>query len=247
MEEKRLIVIADAHLGTQEGDTNKMITFLQSLDPQNHDLLFLGDLFHIWAGPRKYHTSQVTSLFTALHEYKNNKGHLYLVVGNRDVFFPEVHESDNNTVFPFSRIALDELILNIDNKKLLAIHGDTVNTKDLQYLKWRSMIRHKLFRFAFSLIPAILVKKIMFSLERKLKNTNMAFRKEFPFSEWESFLEANIRRLNPAVVLAGHFHPEKEIITKIGESIGIVVPSWADGQKYLEFDHELSHQIKVYN
>ena len=66
MGDKNIIAIADPHLGVTPGDVKEMIRFIGTLDPIDNDLLFLGDLFHIWAGPKKYHTPPVESMLVVL-------------------------------------------------------------------------------------------------------------------------------------------------------------------------------------
>ena len=67
MFEKKIIVISDPHLGVQSHDVENMIDFIEKLDPQKHEILFLGDLFHIWAGPAKYHISPVSEKKQFIH------------------------------------------------------------------------------------------------------------------------------------------------------------------------------------
>lgn len=86
--EKTILTLADSHLGTRAGDLETMATFIQSVDVDAEEILFLGDLFHIWAGPPKYHTDDVRSLLDVLLAFQQRGGRAHLVVGNRDIFLP---------------------------------------------------------------------------------------------------------------------------------------------------------------
>ncbi|MBU3917322.1 metallophosphoesterase, partial [bacterium] len=165
--DKNIIAIADSHLGTTQGDVETMICFLETLNPEKEELLFLGDLFHIWAGPLKYHTSQVKKLLSSLRVFQQNGGKTHLVVGNRDVFLPRISRNNPVSFLPFDSINGEYVILKRQGGTLMAVHGDTVNSKDKQYLRWRRLLRSTLFRGFFNLMPAWKVKKIMFNLEEK--------------------------------------------------------------------------------
>ena len=247
MKESRwLYVIAESHLGAREGDLEAMISFLSSLDPEQSEILFLGDLFHIWAGPAKFHTDSVRQLLGFLHDFRSRAGRVYLMTGNRDVFFPEVPGRRKDWGLPFDRIATEALVLEKAGGKLMAVHGDTVNSRDINYLRWRNMVRSPLFRLPFRLMPARIARKIMFSLESKLKQTNLAFRKDFPEEEWLKFLEHIQLLSSPDLLLCGHFHPETLICNQVEQTTGLILPDWCDSRFYLLIDENLAFREKKF-
>ncbi len=128
----------------------------------------------------------------------------------------------------------------------MAVHGDTVNSKDKQYLRWRRLVRSRLFRGFFSLIPAWKVKKIMFKLEEGLKQTNMEFRREFPSEEWNKYVKEIHKKHSPAVLLAGHFHPDSPIVSEFNSTVGIVIPDWCKNQTYLEIESDLTYNLREF-
>ncbi len=244
---KKIIAIADSHLGAKQGDVETMVRFLETIDPEKAELLFLGDLFHIWAGPVKYHTSQVKKLLESLRVFQQYNGKAHLVVGNRDIFFPQVSGETPVSSLPFYSINNEYTVLKKQGGTLMAIHGDTVNSKDKQYLRWRRLIRSRLFRGVFHLIPAWKVKKIMFKLEEDLKQTNLEFRHEFPISEWEKYVAEIHEKYAPTLLLVGHFHPNDLIVSESGSTTGIVIPDWRKSQKYLEIDSDLTYNLREFS
>jgi UDP-2,3-diacylglucosamine hydrolase len=244
--DRRYIVIADAHLGIVEGDVGMMIDFIHTLDPQVDELLFLGDLFHIWAGPEKYHISPVSELLETLGQYQSKDGKTHLVVGNRDIFIPEVSEDSTWSQLPFNTISRDFAFFNPSEKRLAAIHGDTVNSQDRQYLRWRKLVRHPLFQRFFDLMPSTWVKRIMFRLEAGLKNTNQAFRIDFPVNEWAEFVKRVSDTLSPDLLIIGHFHPKKIITLEYGVTKALVIPDWHARQHYLEIESDLSYTLQQF-
>ncbi|PCI27050.1 MAG: hypothetical protein COB67_09560 [SAR324 cluster bacterium] len=239
---QRITIIADSHLGAKKGDVDQMIRFIRSLNPQEDELLFLGDLFHIWAGPEKYHTPEVTSFLKALQCFREAEGRVHLNVGNRDIFFPERLEGDSRQKLPFTSVTREFISFELQGKKLMAIHGDTVNSQDLKYLRWRKLVRSPWFRAAFNLAPNAWVKKTMFDLEKKLKQTNVDFRQAFPLEEWKKFLQRVNEQYTPDLLLIGHFHPHDPIITSHEKMKGIVIPDWYRDRSYLTINQNLEYQ-----
>lgn len=247
MDQKTIIVIADAHLGTTKGDVEQLIEFICSFEPKRHELLFLGDLFHIWAGPLKYRTAIVNSLMEVLFSFREKGGVSYLVAGNRDAFLPEKQSQKENDIYPFEKIALDLLKLQLPGGELIAVHGDTINRQDKQYLRWRALIRSKPFRWSFNLIPANRVKRILLMLEENLKKTNLAFRKEFPEEEWLRFRKNMYDAHSPKLLLAGHYHPKEAVVDVCGSMTAMIVPAWCDDLSYLEIKEDLTATIRSVN
>ena len=245
MSARKLIVISDTHLGTTEGDSEELLCFIDSLSPDQTELLFLGDLFHIWAGPEKYRTAIVRHFMEKLFEFRDNGGIAHLIAGNRDAFLPEKQGDKLNDLYPFHRIALNVLELSLEGGKLIAVHGDTINSKDKQYLRWRALIRSRPFRWSFNLIPAKRVKKILLMLEENLKKTNMAFRSEFPEEEWQVFLD-NIRSIhNPKLLIAGHYHPQKAKVYQLGNMTSLIIPAWCENRTVLEIEQDMTYSFKA--
>ncbi|NQU65737.1 MAG: metallophosphoesterase, partial [SAR324 cluster bacterium] len=243
MVDKKIIAIADPHLGIVPGDVEEMIRFIGTLNPAENDLLFLGDLFHIWAGPLKYQTPPVKSMLAALTNYRQQNGKVFLVVGNRDVFLEGFPENKRLRNLPFDGIFPEFGTLDLGERQVMAVHGDTINTLDARYLKWRRTIRHPLFERVFDLMPAAWVKKIMFRLESDLQVTNLDFRKSFPVAEWDHFVDRISSAYSPGLLLSGHFHPKDLIIKKAGETTAIVVPDWYKSGTCLKVESDLTYEL----
>ena len=241
-----LIGIADAHLGTKPQDVENLIQFIQSLDPLKQEIVFLGDLFHIWAGPSKHHTPQVDQFLRHLGRFNQNGGKANLVVGNRDIFFPEFSQNSFPKL-PFFAIAGNFLHIQLGSKKISFIHGDTVNSQDQQYLKWRRIVRHTLLKRFFDFVPPFISKIIMVGLEKKLKQTNPEFRRFFPMEEWERYLFEVEQLYHSYLLIVGHFHPKDPIITKATHVTGIVLPDWHASRRYLKIKQSGHYHISQYD
>ena len=246
MSKIEIIVIADPHLGMKEGDIESIIEFIRSLKPSLTHLIFLGDVFHIWAAPKKYHYDKVTLFLNALFDFRDAGAQLSLIVGNRDLFFPEIKSESKHSHLPFQRIAND--FASFNDSKLLASHGDLVNSKDKSYLRWRKMIKSSLFKNIFGLMKDKVIVQLMFDLERNLKHTNKEFRLLFPKEEWEKYLEkVAIKFPQAALLIVGHFHPKQPILGKTRKITAIVVPDWLHERSYLRINQDLVWQHLKYS
>lgn len=240
---KNLVVIADPHLGVIPGDVEEMGRFIETLDPAVSELVFLGDLFHIWAGPEKYHTPLVSRMLESLRGYRKVGGRVFLVVGNRDAFLSGHPKNRRLQHLPFDAIFPDFGILKPGSREVMVVHGDTVNQHDVRYLRWRRTIRHPLFERFFDLLPASWVKRIMFRLEANLQQTNMEYRRQFPVVEWDCFVDRAAAEHGVDLLLCGHFHPKELIIKTSGNTTAIVVPDWIREGAYLRVDADLSYEL----
>ncbi len=242
-----IVAIADPHLESVPDDVECMIQFVKSLNPVDHVLLFLGDVFHVWTESNRYHTTRQNQLLDVLGNFRKEGGMACLTVGNRDLFFRNKAFTSSETRLPFDAVSLNCLRLRSGNDVILAHHGDTVNRHDSGYRSWRKIVRSGLTKAIFNLATAKLGKRLLYASERKIKKTNQRFRISFPEQDWLQFLNEYHERYAPSLLLVGHFHPENPIITKHGSTTGIVVPPWHITREYLIIDTQLHYQVNRFS
>jgi len=238
---KEWIVIADPHLSGEGGDVEAMVDLISQVQPAKQSILFLGDLFHIWAGPQKFHTPPVQRLLVALWTFKEKGGTSHLVVGNRDAFFSP-QGSRASVHLPFDVISPEFDQIDSPAGMILAHHGDLVNQLDEKYLAWRKVMNRWWFRGLFQLMPSLVAQKVMFKVEAKLKGTNRAFKIQFPEEQWRSYVLEIATTMSPALLLVGHFHPEQVIETKAGNTLALVIPGWLENHRFVKISPDLSYE-----
>jgi UDP-2,3-diacylglucosamine pyrophosphatase LpxH len=244
VDNKEMIVIADPHLESVSDDVEGMVQFVRTLTPTHHVLIFLGDLFHVWTESKRYRTSRQQRLLDELNTFRERGGAVFLTVGNRDLFFADRSSSSLENGLPFDAISRNCLSFSSSSDIIMAHHGDTVNRNDNAYLLWRRIVRSSWLKFAFRLIPAEKGKKLIYASEKKIKKTNKKFRIYFPEADWSRFVKEYHRLYAPTLLLIGHFHPDRPIISRYGSTTGIVVPSWHMTQTYLVINSQLRYQMK---
>jgi UDP-2,3-diacylglucosamine pyrophosphatase LpxH len=246
LDNRGLVVVADSHLESVPFDVECMIEFVKALHPDEHVLLYLGDLFHIWTESSRYHTTRQQQLLNELIAFRRKGGTVLLTVGNRDLFFEDQPFSSAEVDQPFDAISRGSLSLCAGKDLILAHHGDTVSRSDSAYLFWRKFIRSSLIKFIFNLIPAEQGKKLLFASEKRIKKTNQKFRICFPEKDWRKYIETYQERCAPHLLLVGHFHPKEPIVNTQGSTTGIVVPSWHMTQTYIAIDAQLRFQVQQF-
>jgi UDP-2,3-diacylglucosamine pyrophosphatase LpxH len=247
MQNKKIIVIADSHIGSEEKDLIIMIEFIRSLNPFEHQIILLGDIFFVWVEFPKYHTSTEKKLFSELSLFRRNGGSVFLTSGNRDFIFSDYYSNSYGDVLPFDMIKKDNLELNFQNGLIYAQHGDMVNKSDKKYLIWRIMVKSLFVKFILKVIPAILGIKAINYLEKTMKEVNSVKQPFFPKEHWEKFVKDIHEVCNPNILLVGHFHPKEPIVYKYNSTTGIVVPAWCSNLSYLVIDNHFNYSFRTYN
>lgn len=242
-----IIAIADPHLESVPDDVECMIRFVKGLNPADHVILFLGDLFHVWTESDKYHTPRQQRLLDELGNFRQKGGVVCLTVGNRDLFFSDKIYASPETGLPFDAVSLNYLSLRSRNDIILAHHGDTVNREDSGYRLLRRIVRSGLIKAIFNLVTAKLGKRLLYASEKNIKKTNQRFRVSFPERDWLQFVDEHRRRHAPSLLLVGHFHSRNPIITKQGSTTGIVVPPWHITKEHLVIDTQLRYHVNRFS
>jgi len=135
MEPVRAVFLSDAHLGLPTDDHyGRMLAFLAGLDGIS-DLFLLGDVFAYWMGfsrvPARY--APVVERLAALHE----RGvRLHYVEGNHDMdVAPYFAGQLGADVHP------ERMEITLCGRRLLLMHGDTVDRDDRGYRFLRAFLR----------------------------------------------------------------------------------------------------------
>lgn len=227
----RVLIVADAHLGSRPGDVEAFVAFLDE-EPAAGHLVLLGDLFELWIGEARLQTPAHRRVVEALRRRRARGGRLWYVEGNRDYFLARAFCPD-----PFEAVAADALELEVAGARARFEHGDRINTDDRLYLAWRRFSRIAPVRRAFTALPARTAGRMSSWLERRMRATNLARRLHFPEERCrmrarEAF-DAGCERL-----FLGHFHRGWDWPSQQGARAcrAVVVPAWQDGRSAWVWD-----------
>src|SRR3990167_2229992 len=136
--------IADLHLTEEQKNiTQLFLTFLKTCGRDVDALYILGDLFEVWIGDddsSAFHAQ----IKAALRQATENGLSIYLMHGNRDFLIGKKFMRDTGC-----RLLTDPCVINLYGVSILLMHGDTLCTQDMDYLKFRKKARNCLLQRLF--------------------------------------------------------------------------------------------------
>ncbi|TXH87069.1 MAG: UDP-2,3-diacylglucosamine diphosphatase [Pseudomonas sp.] len=160
-----ILLISDLHLEEERPDiTRAFLHFLQSRARQAEALYILGDFFEVWVGDDGMSPFQ-HDIARALRELSDAGTRIFLMHGNRDFLIGK----------DFCRAAgctplKDPSIVHFNGEPVLLMHGDSLCTLDVGYMKLRRLLRNPLSLFILHNLPLATRHK----LARKLRNESRA-------------------------------------------------------------------------
>ena len=145
--DNKIIFISDLHL--KESDIKSFYLFekyMLSWSKEKAIVFILGDFWDYWVSDREQ-SPFISKVKNILMEF-TKKSSLYFMVGNRDFILSNKFAKQTKIQY-----LNDPCILYYNSKKIYLMHGDLLCTNDVSYQKFRKIIRNKLVRFAYSLLP----------------------------------------------------------------------------------------------
>jgi UDP-2,3-diacylglucosamine hydrolase len=160
-----ILLISDLHLEEQRPDiTRAFLHFLQTRARQAEALYILGDFFEVWIGDDGMTPFQ-HEIAAALRQLSDAGTRIFLMHGNRDFLIGRA----------FCRAAgctllQDPSIVRFNDEPVLLMHGDSLCTLDVGYMKLRRTLRNPLSLFILRHLPLSTRRK----LARKLRSESRA-------------------------------------------------------------------------
>jgi UDP-2,3-diacylglucosamine pyrophosphatase LpxH len=238
-----LYIVSDSHLDQQSAPAAEFVNMLDAL-PDAQVVLCLGDLFKVWLAHPRFWSRLNREVMHGFWRLKECGATNVFVVGNREVLVPHDHRPERQEL-PFEHIAHDELEVKWGEWKLGFLHGDTVNSRDRQYLRWRWICRSSLFRGFFRALPGPLAMKIAHRVEDSLNATNQEFKISFPEAEVRLFAARVLREFD--AYFLGHFHRDDLIQVDGLDGFLRVVPDWLGSRRVLRLSPQGKLETLVFH
>ncbi len=139
------LFISDLHLSTDHAHSIKAFQrFISTLTAEVEALYILGDLFEYWAGDDDMDTPFHKQIVNTLCKASTLGIKVYLMHGNRDFLMGEtLADAAGATMLD------DPVLLDLYGTPTLISHGDTLCTDDIEYQKFRTMVRSNKFQDEF--------------------------------------------------------------------------------------------------
>ena len=196
------VFISDLHLDkTRPKITNYFCKFIENRSETMENLYVLGDFVESWVGD----DDPADGIIDAFEVIKSisNQTKIYFMQGNRDFMIP-AKICDKYGM----ELIEDPTLINLYNKKVLLMHGDTLCVDDIKYQEFRKLVRNESWQ-------AEMMRK---SLEERLEIANALRNKsmsetnhkdEFIMDVNEKEVEKYFVESGAEIIIHGHTHRPK--------------------------------------
>ena len=161
------LFIADLHLHTEEpAITAGFLRFLNGEARQADALYILGDLFEAWIGdddPNPLHRE----IAAAIHALVKTGVPCYFIHGNRDFLVGKRFAQESGMI-----LLPEEKVLDINGRRVLIMHGDTLCTDDTGYQAFRKKVHTPWIQTLFLALPLFIRQKIAARMRAGSKAAN---------------------------------------------------------------------------
>ncbi|WP_313513434.1 UDP-2,3-diacylglucosamine diphosphatase [Pseudomonas sp.] len=143
-----ILLISDLHLEEQRPDiTRAFLFFLQDRAAHADALYILGDFFEAWIGDDAMTPFQRT-IAGALRQLSDGGTRVYLMHGNRDFMIGKDFCREAGCT-----LLADPSLVDIQGERVLLMHGDSLCTRDIAYMRLRRWLRNPLVLFVLRNLP----------------------------------------------------------------------------------------------
>jgi len=229
-----ILFISDLHLTPETPDTTQcFIKFMRNEAINAKALYVLGDLFEFWVGDddKSEFASQIKLEFKHLVDTGIP---CYFIRGNRDFLVGQRFSKQTGV-----QLLEQETVIDLYGRKAVILHGDTLCTKDVNYLKFRKKVHMPWLQWIYNRIPFCLKKKIVSKVQsdiRQDKSTKSLAIMDVTQSEVESVMAQH----NVDLMIHGHTHRPNihRINSTKEEKTRIVLGDWYTQGSVLVYDEK---------
>ncbi|KJK03602.1 UDP-2,3-diacylglucosamine hydrolase [Pseudomonas sp. 21] len=195
-----VLFISDLHLEAERPDiTRAFLHFLSARARTAEALYILGDFFEAWIGDDGMDEFQ-HSIARALRELSDSGTRIYLMHGNRDFLIGKAFCREAGCT-----LLRDPSLIDLGGEKILLMHGDSLCTLDVTYMKLRRWLRNPLTLFILRNLPLATRHK----LARKLRKESRA-QTRMKASEIVDVTPAEVEKImrdkGVRILIHGHTH-----------------------------------------
>ncbi|MCP1650017.1 UDP-2,3-diacylglucosamine diphosphatase [Pseudomonas nitroreducens] len=195
-----VLFISDLHLEAERPDiTRAFLHFLSTRARTAQALYILGDFFEAWIGDDGMDEFQ-HSIARALRELSDHGTRIYLMHGNRDFLIGQAFCREAGCT-----LLRDPSLIDLGGEKILLMHGDSLCTLDVAYMKLRRWLRNPLTLFILRNLPLASRHK----LARKLRKESRA-QTRMKASEIVDVTPAEVEKImrdtGVRILIHGHTH-----------------------------------------
>jgi len=230
----RQVFVSDVHLEPAEPErADRFLSWLEGLDPREHEVWILGDLFDLWVADRQLRLPFFDEICRRLARVTASGLRTTFVHGNRDFFVGRRFERATGV-----RVQSDPIVRELQGRRFLLTHGDLLCASDRAYQRMRRVLRSRPVRVLAALLPLRAVFAIGRLLRRK---SDDAIRRKSDATlapPREAILEA-AREHDCEAVVFGHLHraSHARMCGTAGIEVEVVVlGAWERGRSFARLE-----------
>lgn len=223
-----ILFISDLHLSPERPEvTRAFLSFLRQQTDSTEALFVLGDLFEAWIGDDDTCATGI-EVQKAFKQLTDRGVALFVQHGNRDFFLGQRFCKTTGAT-----LLSDEHLVEYNDKTVLVMHGDTLCTDDVEYIRFRKRIRHPFIKFLLQSLPLKYRQKIANAMRSKSKAAN-ANKPSAIMDVNTDAVDAVMAKHGVATLIHGHTHRPDRHQHTAGERI--VLGDWHDMGWYITWD-----------
>lgn len=232
------LFISDLHLDASRPDiTAAFERFMTQIAPTSEALYILGDFFEVWIGDDD-HNDFNQRIINQLKAYSDSGKALYLMVGNRDFLMGDEFASQCGATLLNDPTAID-----LYGTTTLLMHGDSMCTKDAEYMAFRQQARSPEWQQQLLAQPVEARRAIAQQLREQSKSMS-SMKAEDIMDVTASEVVRELEQHQATRMIHGHTHrPNRHPVELTqdenegeGEGERIVLGDWHDHLWWLEAD-----------
>nr|WP_315466914.1 UDP-2,3-diacylglucosamine diphosphatase [uncultured Undibacterium sp.] len=217
------LFVSDIHLSDSLPQTTSVfLGFLSEIAVNAERLYLLGDLFEYWAGDDDCNDRYNRQIINALRELSDSGVKIFWLAGNRDFLVGHMFAQQSGV-----QLLEDPTQVHIDQHHLIISHGDALCTDDLDYIKFRGMVRQAGWQSAFLAKPLAERKAIILSM-RQASNAEQQNKSMQIMDVNQDAVKTLLQEFPGATLIHGHTH--RNAIHQENYGLRYVLPDW-------DYDH----------
>jgi len=223
-----ILFISDLHLSPVRPEvTRAFLSFLEQHTETTEALFVLGDLFEAWIGDDDNCTTGI-AVQKAFKQLTDKGVALFIQHGNRDFFIGNRFCKTTGAT-----LLEEEHLVEYNDQSVLVMHGDSLCTDDIDYIRFRKKIRHPISKYLLQSLPLKLRQKLANSMRAKSKAAN-ANKPSAIMDVNNDAVEATLLKHQVKTLIHGHTHRPNRHQHLNGERI--VLGDWHDMGWYVVWD-----------
>jgi len=233
----KTLFTSDIHLDSENSAvTHSFLNFLETRATGAAALYVLGDLFEVWVGDDDNSTlnARVARAFTALAQGGTR---LFFMHGNRDFLIGDSYAERCS-----ASLLEEPTIIECHGMRVALIHGDSLCTRDLEYMKFRKMVRTE--RWQSEFLEKSLVERHMIAQQARMQSKEHSSHKPSDIMDVTPHEVLHLLHdLQVNCLVHGHTHRPAVHTIRLQEPINgkleaqrIVLGSWDNQGWVLELD-----------